>query len=971
MSRHVARMMLHGFLAERAQITRRYPIFYVIQERGGPDPHLDKKPWTPVALLYADACYILWMQSLLLEYVALAGGLGKLQQTNLNEWYRSTEFVLFASKITADYIIERFSNPGEGIEFVDNPEDGTLPMEMADIPLITADTLEWHINVPADPSVDDGSVIYNAAATYKGSGPKATFLSAQKFDTESDVASLLGRSVVTSFGTAFEKQADFMLENLGRANPAADFPAIIGHASHGHDKCRCDIFAYLFIHVAAFSAVMKAAKLNMDALKVMIDDSPALRRYERGFLMYVLLKVALLRSNFAPRVPRGMIIGGDKLDAGSSGLVDGPEGAVLLMKAHMRLAPLAEGDGSRHNLRRPHVYAYFSHGVSYAPNSGIFEPYLRMRLKFVPSSLVSAYENAAGHMVEVENSVARLELRYMPPAASRPIYLCFLVFYEIITGRNEVEPQYAAVSRGYLKMDGPITPESIHGQVVTTFAGPMSSEYSIHTEGGHVGGNKRDFKYVADCVLTLDTNMKFDSITPSRAAQSAPVSLLLRKEDEACLNQYTEHMYDAAAHLKSPQSFIFKGIPGVIAPLTVGAFLPHTDNHLLLGGFRDSLYRAIKRMGITEDSFIELMSIKDPTPWQTVRIKHLVIETLNMVNVLRYVSDRVFDVNVDIHQDVRLVNEGDCEDFAWALYLLLKGLMGPYRNAPPPLLGEGDVCLKALMGKLRRENAQPMFVSMYIDYPTSNMHSAVILQCAPENPFGNYMMEGTGPNHGDFCTYQSFGEEEKESVEWYNGVYEAVKSKNKAANDRMFTMYAPPIPASREFDAGGDEHFYRGFLGGVLDGEYVRFTEKNETSLKEMGVDICKVIHTQQFDLVKIPPPSEEPYYKTAMEEMEYVAGLAPPLPMPPKYAHLMPEYVKEAKAAFEAVFTYTLADADNTGMLMNRLPVFYNLHGRTMDEVVSAASTLKEAAGDHLAKVHAFSNFPGAWTIEIDIYRQ
>ena len=219
------------------------------------------------------------------------------------------------------------------------------------------------------------------------------------------------------------------------------------------------------------------------------------------------------------------------------------------------------------------------------------------------------------------------------------------------------------------------------------------------------------------------------------------------------------------------------------------------------------------------------------------------------------------------------------------LYSILKEHLDP--KFWQPHFEKQSKGLHAIIKRLQKDRATPIFVSMFIDYPTSNMHSAVILR-TQDSMFGNYMFEGTGPHHGDFCSISAFDKDEQDSVRWYDMIYKSVKSKNKQANDRLFSTYPPPATSSVEvFDTEKDEHFYRGFLGGVIhreDGaEYVRFGEKGATidKQREMGVDVCTVINRDNFDLFAIPLSieREKEYYKKTMEEMQYLSGFAPPLP--------------------------------------------------------------------------------------------
>ena len=65
----------------------------------------------------------------------------------------------------------------------------------------------------------------------------------------------------------------------------------------------------------------------------------------------------------------------------------------------------------------------------------------------------------------------------------------------------------------------------------------------------------------------------------------------------------------------------------------------------------------------------------------------------------------------------------------------------------------------------------------------------------------------------------------------------------------------------------------------------------------------------------------------------------------------------------------------DNDKLLMECMPVFYNLHGRTLDDVQKAADLLEKTISInqlHIDRVtvDVYSNFRGAWTVEIDIFR-
>jgi hypothetical protein len=98
--------------------------------------------------------------------------------------------------------------------------------------------------------------------------------------------------------------------------------------------------------------------------------------------------------------------------------------------------------------------------------------------------------------------------------------------------------------------------------------------------------------------------------------------------------------------------------------------------------------------------------------------------------------------------------------------------------------------------------------------------------------------------------------------------------------------------------------------------------------------------------------------------------------PLPSMKSEGMPAEVKNAVDIFKRNVLTPIETGENTGLLMNCASVFYNLHGRTSGDVETAANALLAAlktVGMPLgrARVHAFSNFAAAWTIEIDIYRE
>jgi hypothetical protein len=1007
-------MMFYGFLDKRERVTRRYPLFYTVTQRTPPElagSDLDLQAWTPVARVYADACYVLWVQSLLLEFIAVAGGLQKLQQTHLNRWYELPEFLLFAARASADAILWAMNHPGQGIDFADSAEGGVLNFQAADMPLIT-DSIEWRIVFEGPSQSDDDYLTYDAANASTQTGVMASFTHSEHFDTVRSIAELFNE-IDPMFGQLFNKQAIRILDTLMKANPAADFPEIIIHAWRDpQDPCRCDVFVELLVHVIAFMAVMKEGKLHLDALQVLTEGSPALAKYERTYLANILLAIAssiLGRSEIKIEevkdekmlandegmdedMDKGMDEdmdkgAGDSIDEGDDKptplyVSDEPTIKTMKLRVFVHQCPLAAGSGSRRDLAHPHVYAYLSHGLSIP--TGWHSP------RFMGSDLEKMYGGAAGCMEELKHPVAGggliadLELTHMLIHNDEPVYLCFMIFYEVVSqNKRDQQPivrQYAVISRGYARIDllGEIE-AAVEGMKVTTFAGPMSSNYSIHTddESGEIGGIKKDFAYTADCVLTLSARKQGD-VQQHTQPDAAPASLLLDRDDEQYLNQYAEHLYKMteAAHITNPQSFIYKGIPGVIAPLIFGSFL---SSGVDMPTLNRSLDRALARMRITEDQFIALLEKEQESAWGAMRVKHVVIEALNLVNSLFYTNDRVFEMSVDVHQDVRLTNNGDCEDFAWALYGILRKLTDPYWE--PPMYDGQSKGMTALIEKLRREKLQPMFVSMYIDYPTSNMHSAVILV----GERGNYMFEGTGPHHGDFCTIQEFSEEQRGSVIWYDMIHKAVKAQNKAARDRIFTMYPPPVPSiERRFDTGQDEHFYKGFLGGVIGNQYMRFIEKGGDigGLKEEGIDVCSVINTHDYDLVPVPSVDDQAmeYYTKTVSEMQYLSGLAPPLPPNAPSSDTpyenMPAGVVQAVEVFRKTVKSPKVSNDNTQLLMDCIPIFYNLHGRTLSDVEAAAKMLQTAVNSTgkqmaAARVHAFSNFPGAWTVEIDVFRE
>ena len=277
------------------------------------------------------------------------------------------------------------------------------------------------------------------------------------------------------------------------------------------------------------------------------------------------------------------------------------------------------------------------------------------------------YANSGGCMCKIVDDSAEFNLEFINEPSDIPTYLCFVVFYSTDTTTKPIVPTYTVVSRGYLKLEGVSTgaqlAEKVNGSVVTTFAGPMTSGYKVDIDKGVVGDILKDFEYTVDCHLHLgDKGDKGD-----QSAETAPKSLLSKQEHEHHINEYTEHMYrmKEAAGLKEAQSFIYKGIPGVIAPLIFGDFIP--PSMVAIEVFNHSLHRALRRMRLSEAKFISILETDILSAWQVMRVKHVIIETLNIINVLQYTNDRILNKNVDVHQDVRLVNNGDCEDFAWAL----------------------------------------------------------------------------------------------------------------------------------------------------------------------------------------------------------------------------------------------------------------------------------------------------------------
>ena len=340
-------MMFHGFIRNRERVTKRYPMFYIVTDRELPveNANVHPKKWTRVARVLADACYFLWMQMVMLEYLTLVGGLALLeQQADLDKWYEFPGFVAFCKNLTQEAILKAAKNPQNAIPYTGDDEPGLTVLDYRDLDMpIIRETLEWKIIIKGPTIHDEEDVVYDIAAkhalesmhTFQEVHPRtpvttvpgasietvnrperthAHFTQSAHFSTVKEVAQVLDDAAAASgviytgkkdaglkFAmTIFTTQVEAILEALVELNPAGKLTDKIMSvlSGHAHDECRCDAFVYLLIHVAVFTAVMSAERLHVDAMEIMLMGSPALDKFERQYLTVVLKRVAsMLQTN--------------------------------------------------------------------------------------------------------------------------------------------------------------------------------------------------------------------------------------------------------------------------------------------------------------------------------------------------------------------------------------------------------------------------------------------------------------------------------------------------------------------------------------------------------------------------------------------------------------------------------------------------------------------------------------------------
>lgn len=952
MSTLVGDLMFRGFIRNRYKLLDRYPLFYAITDRGdGADLHLSLKQWSHSEVVFADACYTLWLYSVMLSYITIESTVEDFIKSDVlrTDWYRLPAFELYAVELTTQMIL------GMG----QLPDDESIPLPATlqvvdsrefDVPLI-ASTLDWKlITVPSATNVRDEDVVAHDPLTMTSSFTRTPLI-----DTVAKVKSILDNSIGRRFETGiFLEYIHDVANNLVGHNPNGKIrEAIVKGITHRYcEDCRSDVLPALFLHVCTLHAVIGNPQAGFRDVELVSRQSTVLFDYEKQYLESVMKQ----------EIERGAVmldLGRD--DGSSSGPVGGDvqHETVEVTVASLYIPP---AEGSRAGLSEPHIYAYFSH------NRGVA---VKQEAEGEKTALEKMYEGAEGCMRRLD-SKGKATLTIARTTGGGAHYLCVMIFYKV-----ERDKSYTVVSRGYVKLEN-IAALSGHVSLMT-FAGPMTSQFSVEQDDktGMVGNIKKNFKYIEETIV------RFAPAELSIATKELP-KLLLHRDDEHKINEFTENYYRMAARagLKTPQNFIFKGVPGAVIPINLGALLmPRAVKAWM---FNASFRRMLNRMNISESDFMRIVERPEDekSAWQIMRVKHAIVETFNLVNVLTYTNDVVLHKDVDVHQDVRLTNSGDCEDFAWALFSIVRTAL--YAN-----LAGLDEGIQALVEFLHREGAEPLFTSMYIDYKDSNLHSAVMIKTQEGSRLGNILMEGTGAHHGDFCSLTRFSLDQQESVAWYTALCNEVKEQNRLAGERIFSVYSGPKNSSvDEFDQTTDEKFYVGFLGAVnRNGEYGRFIEKGGDieHLQETGVELCDVINRHRFALAGVK--GQHNVDSDVSNELNHIAALAPPLPT--YYEDRRESHAFAAQFLGHAsIFMQTLTTHSKGGFvvhsnkhaLMNSLSVFYSVQGKEASDVIKAAAALNAAiaaferagANNRIAdvEVRVYSVFRGAATIEVVMHR-
>ncbi len=560
----------------------------------------------------------------------------------------------------------------------------------------------------------------------------------------------------------------------------------------------------------------------------------------------------------------------------------------------IRARPL---DGvNRAGLSEPHMYIYNVGETKKKVSGPVLDP---------PSDLELRYEHTQlGYMCRIPPEGVDIRVTFEGEVG-------ISVFYR---SEDTIVPTYDVMSRGFSSSANP--------GVLTTFAGPMNFNYSMSPDRFVVTKN---FEYLPDYQFAFD-GAEFEE------APAAPSDIV---RDPVSINEYSEAMYNTAkrAGVTEPQSFIYRGLD-TICPITTMAYLE--PDVLPTQMFEASLDRMYARRGITMQDFVSVLGNPDTDP---IEFKQMLIEAVDLVNTLTYRNDVIFKRETDVHQNIRLTNLGDCEDGAEAMFRIMRGLKLSKQGTR-----EDVRALEAFF-----EKVTPMMMHMRISYAKSNSHSiaAGVVFSGPGVPDPRYqmfLMEGTGPEHANFCSVDKTKCDPAASA-WRRGLA------RKISKDSPLQYYREPCDGTWRGDS-----FYKGFIGAVVDEDYKFFVEPGQTvaSIKNNGVELCEVAMEGKYRLESAGTVTE-----AAKTEMRRLALYAPPLPEPG-----MGEFPLKYASYLERVKAKIQPRARGSG---RGFTVFLNLC-ITEREFELALEDLEAIGSGSSGEVTGYATFPGTAIIEITI---
>lgn len=590
---------------------------------------------------------------------------------------------------------------------------------------------------------------------------------------------------------------------------------------------------------------------------------------------------------------------------------------TLVTLAASRLVNNTVLDGAYH-----HVYVYLCGAdapgtVRLAPSSGPGKP----------TALQKIYAGARGYMWRIQPGQS-VELELTGPGT----HIGAAVFAQI---GSTVAPVYDVVSRGF-------APRS--AAALTTFAGPCSTRFEFDPATFET---RKDFVYEPHYLVSLGANP---------VAEKRPHPIASSPEAQRLLNRAIETLYKPVDRegVTESESFIYRGLTSM-TPILVLAYLE--PDRVPERVFAQNLDRLYRRRGITAKTFIAALAADAADP---VLRKVLFIEGTAVVNTMVYVPDQIFGRDADVHENARLTNSGDCEDFAEATLRILRHM----QQHPLDAIVRPDV--RALFEYVQRTGAECMMVHMRVNYRgrTSHAVSAAVVPRAssegevvyPDRGHQFLCLDGTTPENFDFSAPgdSAFCSEMQHMAEHHG----------KGAVE----FYREPSPAR----ASG-EQFYRGFVGAVVcprdpDANPPRYCFfLKEHSEKHVatgdGVAVMDVAVRGEYKLLAPASPIEP----DVAAELRRMATFVPPLPpggdaeddgaFPAEYG----EWVDRVRVAVDE--SKLAGSGEGRGF-----SVYINLAGPEK-KIETAIETVRAMSGsDRVGRVvvDAYATFRGTAIIEV-----